>query len=196
MALSPLVGLRVLRDPVSGSDPQQLILATAGGDRQAFKALYDTTSRRLFGIILRIVRRVDWAEDVLQEVYVRIWRHAERYRPEKGEPMAWLATVARNGAIDWRRRNADAPWVQEYDDQDGQEDDQPTVLDWTAAAEDARALKHCLDELEGEHRNCIVLAYTEGYTHDELARRLSRPVGTVKSWIRRGLLRLRDCLEG
>ena len=185
-----------LTDSSLSVETERLILATAAGDREAFRVLYDVTSGRLFGIIVRVVRRTDWAEDILQEVYVRIWRHAARYRPERGDPMPWLATIARNGAIDWRRRNAGVGWATATEqDVENAASQEAGALDWTDAAEDARALRHCLDELESEPRACIVLAYTEGLTHDELASRLSRPIGTVKSWIRRGLRRLKDCLN-
>ena len=196
---APFFGMPLRCAPVTDPSPtaeiELLILATAAGDREAFRALYDATSGRLFGIVVRVVRRADWAEDILQEVYVRIWRHAARYRPERGSPMPWLATIARNGALDWRRRNTGGIWAAATEDGENPDLQEAGALDWTDAAEDARALRHCLDELESEPRTCIVLAYTEGLTHDELASRLSRPIGTVKSWIRRGLHRLKDCLD-
>jgi len=172
-----------------------LILATAEGDRAAFHSLYRLSASQLFGVILRIVRRRDRAEDVLQEAYLRIWSHAPDYRPEKGTPMAWMATIARNRALDWARRRPEPLSLDAQADPDALGNPHQARLDWSEASADAKALKHCLDELPKEQRDCILLAHVQGYTHDEISSALATPLGTVKSWIRRGLLRLRDCLD-
>lgn len=174
-----------------------LLAAAAGGDEAAFKELYRLSGAKLFGIVLRIVRRRAAAEEILQEVYVRIWDHAGDYRPDKGSPMTWMIAIARNRALDWQRndraRGGELP-IDEAPGRDAWADPEPDPLDWAMAREDARALHDCLERLEEEPRTCLVLAYCEGYTHDELSERLGRPLGTVKSWIRRGQARLKDCL--
>lgn len=166
---------------------------TGSGDRVAFHSLYQSTKGPLFGIVLRIVGRRDRAEEVLQEAYIRVWNNASQFDPERGAPMAWLVTIARNCALSWRRANPDqvslddvAPLAAET----GQSGLGASMPD----GGDRHTLHRCLQELEREQRECILLAFIEGYTHDELAHRLDRPLGTVKSWIRRGLKRLKDCL--
>lgn len=166
---------------------------TGAGDRAAFRSLYDSTKGQLFGVVVRIVGQRDRAEEVLQETYIRVWHNAGRFDPDRGAPMAWLVTIARNCALSWRRANREDFSL---------EDTAPNTLEMAIGgagitspdAADRRALHHCLQELEGEQKDCILLAFIEGYTHDELARRMERPLGTVKSWIRRGLKRLKDCL--
>ncbi|MBI3452588.1 MAG: sigma-70 family RNA polymerase sigma factor [Rhodospirillales bacterium] len=172
-----------------------LIAAAASGDRRAFADLYRATGAKLFGLALRILRRRDWAEEVLQEAFVNIWRHAGAYRPERGAPFAWLATIVRNRALDRLRRERP---VVPLDDAPGREswaDPGKNPLDLALASAEARRLKACLDELDGPQRESIVLAYYEGRTHEELAARFAAPLGTVKSWIRRGLIRIKGCLE-
>ena len=171
----------------------ELLVAVAAGDRSAFAPLYQATSAKLFGVVLRILRNRQQAEEVLQEVYIRIWRRAADYRAEKGTPMTWMITIARNRSLDWRRRKqAEVP----LDEQPGREDwGGAGPRDWTAAHQDVLDLNRCLEELEEQQKDCILLAYCEGYTHQELAVRLDRPVGTVKSWIRRGQIRLKQCLD-
>ena len=167
---------------------EQLLEAAANGDRSAFADLYAETATRLFGVALRIVGRRDHAEDVLQEAFVRIWHCAGDYQRSRGSPLAWLCTIVRNKAIDRRRR--ERPEV-ELDEQ-RQEEETP---DLSLLSEDARQLQACLEALGEPQRRCVVMAFIEGYTHQELAVRLERPLGTVKSWIRRSLGQLKVCLE-
>lgn len=167
---------------------ERLLQSSAGGDRAAFADLYAETATRLFGVALRIVGRPDHAEDVLQEAFVRIWHRAGDYRPERGSPLAWLCTIVRNKAIDRRRR--ERPEV-ELDEERAAEESPDTSL----LSEDARQLQACLEALGEPQRGCVVMAFVEGYTHQELAARLDRPLGTIKSWIRRSLGQLKLCLE-
>jgi RNA polymerase sigma-70 factor, ECF subfamily len=172
-----------------------LLSATAARDQRAFSDLYGASSAKLYGVIVRILRDREQANEVLQEVYLRIWQHAADYRADKGSPMTWMIAVARNQALDRRRiRRPELPLdgIDQLDDLSG---DRLNPLDGVIGAE-ARALGHCLGELESRQRQCVLLAYTEGYTHTELAQRFDCPLGTVKSLIRRGLLRLKECLEG
>ncbi|MGH6922478.1 MAG: sigma-70 family RNA polymerase sigma factor [Propylenella sp.] len=170
---------------------QSLLSAAAKGDSGAFRALYEATSPKLFGVVLRIVRNRPVAEEVLQETYVKIWQNVERFVPEAGEPMAWLTTIARNRAID-RIRSEKVEQARTTDDD--------TILERLAApaAGDpamARALRHCLDELDEDARNCVVLAYCSGYSREELGERFNRPVGTIKTLLFRSIRLLRACLE-
>jgi RNA polymerase sigma-70 factor (ECF subfamily) len=170
-----------------------LLRQTAHGDRAAFRRLYLSTSAKLYGVIARIVGNADRAEDVLQEAYIRIWRHAGDYKPELAAPVTWMATIARNRALDWRRRQRDEAPI------DLLPESTPGLsveADWSALGAEGARLRACVEALPDEQRECMVLAYMEGLTHQELAARLDRPLGTIKSWIRRGLGRLKRCLEG
>ena len=184
-----------MNQPKSADSFEDLLAATARGDRAAFHALYRHSKAQLFGVILRIVRRRDLAEDVLQEVYLRIWNHAPDYRPEKGAPMAWMSAIARNRALDWARRRPDLLSLDEDGAPAAGSNPGLGPLDWSNASVDAKALKDCLEELPKEQRDCILLAHVQGYTHDEVSAALTAPLGTVKSWIRRGLARLKTCLD-
>ena len=183
--------------PVAGSAADLVILLdqVAGGDRSAFQALYISTKAKLFGVVLRIIYNQDDAAEVLQEVYLRIWHHAAAYNADKGAPMTWMVAIARNRALDWRRRMRievsldDAPQIEE------EADEGPSPLQNAIASDDARQLYECMSELDDHQQRCLMLAYQEGLTHKELAIRLNQPLGTVKSWIRRGLLHLKECLE-
>ena len=181
---------------VADADPlEALIGGVARGDQRALARLYSATSAKLFGIAMRILRRRDWAEDVLQEAFVRVWHRAGDYRAAKGAPMAWLTTIVRNRAIDRLRADRGDIALDEVTERANWTDDGGSPEDLAVASADARELARCLEQLRPAQRDCIVLAYRDGYTHEELARRVERPLGTVKSWIRRGLAELKDCLE-
>lgn len=174
-------------------DPAGLLARVAAGDRAAFAALYQASSAKLFGVVLRIVRRRDVAEEVLQEVYVRIFERADRFDPAAGSAMGWLATVARNRALDHARRRADLF----LDDMPGAEAVASLDEGPYAAAERSdtfRRLASCLDQLDEEKRRLVLLAYLKGWTRDDLARHFGLPVGTVKTWLHRSLARLKECV--
>jgi RNA polymerase sigma-70 factor (ECF subfamily) len=183
----------------SGADEAHLrrLLAEIGrGEAAALAELYDLTSPKLFGVILRIQRDRSLAEDVLQDAYLRIWQAAGTYDPEAGRPLAWLCTIARNRAIDGVRRKGVAE-VQGPVRDDG-EDWVARLMDPhddAAAFLDRDALGACLGRLEPAHRDCVVLAYCEGHSRDELAQRYDRPVNTIKTWLHRALASLKTCLE-
>ena len=168
-----------------------LLDATGRGDRAAFRALYDATAPKLFGIILRIAGNRSIAEDVLQETFVRVWQKAERFAPDAGRPMPWLTTIARNLAID-RLRSDRIERSRPADDEKILER-MPAPADGDMAVRDA--LEKCLSGLDQEARNCVVLAYCSGYSREELAERFGRPVGTVKTVLHRSLKLLKACLE-
>jgi RNA polymerase sigma-70 factor (ECF subfamily) len=166
-----------------------LLRSAAEGDQAALRALYQQTAPKLFGIILRILRNRSIAEEVLQETFVRVWQNADRFTPEAGQPLAWLATIARNKAID--RLRAEKFARQEVPEgsvmpQLAFESPDPVLRD---------SLRACLDELDEEARECVVLAYCHGLSREELAERFGRPVGTIKTLIHRSMKLLRACLE-
>ena len=172
-----------------------LLAASARRDRSAFARLYEASSAKLYGVALRILRREDWAEEVLQECYVSIWTHAAEYRVGLAAPMTWMTSIVRNRCLDWLRRPRP-----EVSDEDGAlvesaESENPGPLALLERAKDAQALARCLKGLEAKQRQAIALAFYDGLSHAELAGHLRQPLGTVKTWVRRGLLRLKDCLE-
>lgn len=166
------------------------------GDRQAFRRVYDLTAAKLFGICLRICGERQAAEDVLQEVYLIVWRRAAAYRPERSHPVTWLATIARNRALDWRRSprgRAFAPLP--AGDADATVDESPRADEALLATEDGERLDHCLEELDERPRHAIRSAFLDGLTYADVAGRAGTPLPTMKSIIRRALLRLRECLN-
>ncbi len=176
-------------DPVSVNE---LLLKVAAGDRAAFRALYGAAGPRLYAICLRMMRRRDQADDVFQEVFVKVWERSWQFDPAKGDGPAWLATVTRHCALDRLRR---VPRNQvEIDDQVIAEIDSAATLVQPVTDVTGR-LQPCLGGLRDDYRTVVVLAYVHGLTHEELAERLGRPLGTIKSWVRRGLEQLRECME-
>lgn len=174
---------------------EPLIEACASGDRRAFASLYDAAAPQLFGLALRILKRRDWAEDVLQEALLSAWQHAGDYRRELGAGKTWLTVILRNRALDRLRRENATRLSDTGDALPELPDTGPSALDLTIAGDSGRRLMRCLEQLEETQRRAILLAYFDGLTHEELASRLASPLGTVKSWIRRGLQRLKGCLE-
>lgn len=171
----------------------EALVATGSEDRAAFRTLYDLTSAKLFGVCLRICGDRQAAEDVLSDVYMTVWRRAGAFEPGRASPISWLATIARNRAIDWRRsatRQPSAP-IDEIADI---ADDAPSSVDRLLLDEREARLFTCLEELEDRQRDAIRTAFFDGLTYAEIAAQRAVPLGTMKSWVRRGLLRLKDCL--
>lgn len=171
------------------------LAAAASGDRVAFKAVYEATSAKLFGVAMALVRRRDLAEEVLQEAYLTIWRKASLYAPEKGTPEAWMAAIVRHRAIDRLRAGQRNAVDLARTDEDFEA--RLAAVAEPGAADDAWAasLRQCLERLGDKQRQAILLAFYFGLTHEELAVQMDAPVGTVKSWVRRGLLQIRDMME-
>ena len=171
------------------------LLARVGEeDRDAFAEVYRLTAAKLFGVCMRICGERQAAEDVLQEVYLMVWRRAGAYQRARGSPITWLATIARNRAIDWRRaQRPAAPLIGDIGD--GIADPQPGAEAALLLDEHERRLHRCLDGLEDNQRQTIRAAFFGGLTYAELADQQGVPLGTAKSWVRRGLLRLRTCLD-
>lgn len=172
------------------------LLARCGlGDRQALAELYKFTSAKLFGVALRILRREDWAEEVLQDSFLNIWSHAADYAAHKSQPMTWMTNIVRNRAFDWLRRPRHEETRGDYDViAENVRDESAGPLEQLVSSREARALAHCLRQLDAQQRQTIVLAFNHGLSHSELASHLKQPLGTVKTWVRRGLAQLKGCL--
>ncbi|RSU50489.1 sigma-70 family RNA polymerase sigma factor [Sphingomonas sp. S-NIH.Pt15_0812] len=171
-----------------------MLIATGSEDRAAFREVYRLTSAKLFGICLRICGDRSAAEDVLHDVYLTIWRRAGAWEPGRASPITWLATVARNRAIDWRRAQGGRqtrPIAEAPDIADSAPDAEARLV----ADGERHRLVDCLEELEDRSRAAIHTAFFDGLTYAEIAERAAVPLGTAKSWIRRGLARLKECLD-
>ncbi len=180
--------------PIADIDQLKHLLAQCSlGDRRAFETLYRSVSPRLHGVALRLMGRSDLAEEVLQESFVRIWNNASSYQSHLSAPMTWMINITRNQAIDQLRKYRDRP----LNDLDAQTlvDDSPSAHDQLNSSRESSTLHRCLDKLEGMQRQSITIAYFGGLSCSELAEHLSAPLGSVKSWIRRGMEHLRRCLE-
>ena len=182
-----------IKDLVTSTDLVAWLGQTARGDRDAFAKLYAATSAKLFGVIVRILIRRDLAEEVLQEVYMRIWQKAGDFQPERASPISWMAAIARNRALDEVRRVKpvsieDTPEVSDLPD--------PGELAITGIErnEDLQRLLKCLEALEPQKREMILMAYYRGESREALSQRFGSPVATIKTWLHRSLLQLRGCL--
>ncbi|MDO9480959.1 MAG: sigma-70 family RNA polymerase sigma factor [Hydrogenophaga sp.] len=177
-----------------------LIDRIAQRDEAALKALYDLTSSKLYGLSMRVVGKAEWAEDALQETFLQIWRSAGDYRASLSPPMAWLGLIVRSRSLDvLRRRKAEREHLTDEIDEamaDTLAGDSPNPMDTRLASQQARALHQCLGQLENKQREVVSLAYLRDLSHGELATQLRLPLGTVKTWIRRGLDQLRSCMAG
>lgn len=180
---------------MSGRDEiENLLKLCAAGDRSAFRLLYQRTAAKLNAVVSRILQQTDTAEEALQETYVRIWQNATTYDPQIASPIAWMAAIARNQAIDLKRRSSERI--------SRQSDSAEELLAGLAA--DTRGpgglalvkLRQCLELLPDDRRDLILLAYYQGYSREELAERASKPVATIKSILRRSLILLKECLDG
>jgi RNA polymerase sigma-70 factor (ECF subfamily) len=175
-----------------------LLARTALADQAAFAELYRQTSAHLYAVALRILREPATAEETLQEAFVSVWHHAGSYSPAKSQPQTWLASIIRNRCLDrLRRREPDTVTLTRNDDDP--EIDLPaegrTPVEMLLAAAEAKSVRDCVDRLEGGQKQAIALAFYQGLSHAEVALHLGQPLGTVKSWVRRGLGRLKECLD-
>jgi len=177
---------------------QQLAAALAriaAGDRAALQLVYRATAAKLFGVCLRILRDNGEAEEVLQEVYIAVWRRAATFDPQRASPITWLVAIARNRAIDRLRSTAKTRALRPIEDALGVSDTAPGALAQAEMSEENQRLTDCLGELDPRHASAIRSAFLDGSTYEELAESTGVPLGTMKSWIRRSLMRLRECLE-
>lgn len=176
-----------------------LLDRVARRDASALQVLYERTSSRLFGLAMRVVRQHEWAEDVLQEAFLTIWRSAPDYRATLSPPMAWMSLIVRSRALDLLRRHTShgGDVTQEFSEAlaDTLPASEPGPQELADASEQAWLLHQCLQQLPHAQREALSLAYLRDLSHSELAARLAQPLGTIKTWIRRGLDKLRGCME-
>ena len=195
---APFGMTRIMDRPGQASDEARrelaaLFPAIASGDRRAFARLYERTSAKLYGVALRILKSESEAEEVLQDVYVSVWRNAGRFQIERASPITWLAVLARNRSIDRiRGRKPAAASLDEAGDPASSDLDALQILE---QADDRKRLDGCLDQLDQAPRQAILSAFLDGATHSQIATREDVPLGTMKSRIRRALITLRMCLE-
>ena len=172
---------------------ETLLAAVARGEQAALRSIYDREGARLFGAALAILRDRAAASDAVQDAFLRLWQRAGQYDPARGGARAWIGAVVRHAALDGARaRGREQP----MDDPGlAEQTVAPDALDRLAAADDGARLRDCLNGLDARHRSFIVLAFVHGLSHSQVAARVEQPLGTVKTWIRRGLQQLRDCMS-
>jgi RNA polymerase sigma-70 factor (ECF subfamily) len=176
------------------ADAISALLSQVGlGNRPAFGQLYDLTSAKLFGVCLRLLRDRAEAEDALQEVFIKIWHNAARFQQAEASPMAWLVAIARNQAID-KLRQRRAPAL-DLDEAFEVMDEGPGPEALAMAGDEKAKIDHCLEQLPQDRAEAVRAAYVEGYSYLELATRFGLPLNTLRTWLRRSLLSLRECLE-
>ncbi len=185
-------------DPNGADRLAEWLAATARGDRAAFKALYQATASPLLSVALRILRRREAAEEALQEAFAFIWQKAGTYAADRGQPYPWMAMIVRCRAIDRARATARHDRAEDIEglELDAENLGSPWSPRPFARPDDgSRDVRVCLSKLPDRYRSALALAFYDGLTHEELAERLNAPLGTVKSWVRRGLSALKECLE-
>lgn len=175
------------------ADIASLIARTALKDRAAFSALYQLTSAKLFGVCLRILRERSEAEDAVQEIYVKVWQRADRFAAGPYSPMSWLIAVARNHCLD-RLRGRRAP-AADLDAAYDIPDEGPTPEQTTLGSETARSIEGCLETLETARADAVRGAYLDGQSYAELAETHNVPLNTMRTWLRRSLIKLKECLS-
>ena len=179
--------------PNTNDDLDALLARVALADRRAFDQLYTLTCGRLFAVAMRMMKNRAEAEDLLQDAYVRIWQRADSFRPGQGRSMPWLITITRNLAIDRMRARA-AP-IAPMEMAEDVPDDGPTPETALAQSENRARIDACLQELDARRAEAVRAAYLDGWSYQELADRFDTPLNTIRTWLRRSLLRLRACLE-
>ena len=192
-----------MADAAKNADRSERLAAlmprVALGDQNAFAELYRLSSPHLYGVALRILREGSAAEEVLQEAFVSVWHHAGSYETAKSQPMTWLTAIVRNRCLDQLRRRELDTVTMTNDDDDSKEFDlpsgDPSPVEMLLAGAEARSVRNCVETLDGGAKQAIALAFYQGLSHAELADHMRQPLGTVKSWVRRGLERLKSCLD-
>src|SRR5580692_3463559 len=171
----------------------ELIAAVAKGDEAAFDRLYAATRAKLYGVVLRILRRTDLADEVMQDAYLRVWRSAGEFDPSRATPITWMVAIARNRALDVVRKKGEASIEEETQVMEAASEE-PSPLARHEMTDELRRLLACLGDLEEERRRLVLLAYYSGWSREQLAEKFETPVNTVKTWLRRSLLQIRECL--
>lgn len=175
-------------------DYEAAVLACARGERFALRALYEHEARWLLGVAKRIVRDHERAEDVLQDAFMRVWQHASTFNPELGSARGWIYTIVRHRALKEVRDGSRLHAMDPEDLADLADAQQTPDVEGDLRGLDAESLERCLQRLDEARRACVIHAFVDGFTHEEIARQLGTPLGTVKSWIRRSLASLKECL--
>lgn len=170
-----------------------LLAAIARGDQTAFERLYAATRAKLYGVLLRILGRPEIADEVMQETYLKIWKMAGKFDPAIASPITWMVAIARNRAIDIVRQKADVS-IEETPEALGVAAEKPPPLARREMTEELRRLLSCLGKLDPEKQRIVLLAYYSGWSREQLAQKLDIPVNTIKTWLRRSLLEIRDCM--
>ncbi|MEA2953662.1 MAG: polymerase sigma-70 factor, subfamily [Alphaproteobacteria bacterium] len=170
-----------------------LLAAVAKGDQAAFEQLYAATRAKLFGVVLRILRRHDLADEVIQETYLKVWRNAGQFDPRLSTPITWMVAIARNRAIDLVRRRTEASIEEEPEAMDVAAES-PNPLARRELTEELTRLLACIGRLDAERQRLVLLAYYDGWSREQLAVKLDKPVNTIKTWLRRSLMEIRECL--
>ena len=170
-----------------------LMAGVARGDQAAFERLYVATRAKLYGVVLRILRRTDLAEEVIQETYLKIWNNAGRFDAKLATPITWMVAIARNRALDVVRRKSE---VSIEDEPEAMETagEEPNPLARREMTDELRRLLGCLGQLEEDRRRMVLLAYYSGWSREQLAAKFDAPANTIKTWLRRSLLEIRECL--
>ena len=170
-----------------------LLAAVAKGDKAAFERLYGATRAKLYGVLLRILGRPELADDVMQETYLKVWQMAGKFDPTVASPITWMVAIARNRAIDIVRKKADVS-VEDSPEALGVAADTPPPLARREMTEELRRLLGCLGKLDPEKQRIVLLAYYSGWSREQLSHKLDIPVNTIKTWLRRSLLEIRECM--
>ena len=174
----------------------ELLARTALADQRAFAELYRVTAPHLYAVALRILRESAASEEVLQESFVSVWNHAGTYVSARSQPLTWLTSIVRNRCLDHlRRRELDTVAIDDEERDMSIADEDPSPLEMLLSGADARAVRNCVEQLDNNQKQAVALAFYRGLTHSQLSRHFKQPLGTVKSWVRRALERLKSCLD-
>ena len=170
-----------------------LIASVSKGDEAAFERLYAATRAKLYGVVLRILRRQDLAEEVIQETYVKVWNNAAQFNPAVSSPITWMAAIARNRAIDIVRKRGETS-IEEEPEAMEVAAETPDPLARREMSEELKRLLECVGRLEPDRQKLVLLAYYNGWSREQLATKFEAPVNTVKTWLRRSMMDIRECL--
>jgi RNA polymerase sigma-70 factor, ECF subfamily len=170
-----------------------LLASVAKRDEAAFERLYEATSAKLFGVVLRILKRQDLAEEVIQDAYIKIWNSAGQFNPDLSSPITWMASIARNRAIDVVRKRSEISIEEEPAAMDVASDT-PDPLARKDMTEELKRILECVGQLEPQRQRLVLLAYYNGWSREQLAQKFDTPLNTVKTWLRRSMLEIRECL--
>lgn len=170
-----------------------LLASVAKGDEAAFERLYEATRAKLFGVVLRILRRQDLAEEVVQEAYVKIWNSAGQFNPTLASPITWMVSIARNRAIDVVRKRSE-PSIEDEAAAMLVASDTPDPLARREMTEELKRILECVGQLDPDRQKLVLLAYYNGWSREQLSEKFNTPLNTVKTWLRRSMIDIRECL--